>query len=63
MLLTLSEDDSLMLRDLLRDYLPGLKFEIARTDRRQLRHVLLEREELCERLLVELGRLVEKSAA
>jgi hypothetical protein len=43
------------LRGLLRDFLPQLKFEVARTDGAELRHVLVKRQTLCERLLDELS--------
>jgi hypothetical protein len=51
---TLSDDEVRTLRGLLRDFLPELKFEVARTDGRELRHVLVKRQTLCERLLEEL---------
>jgi hypothetical protein len=54
MTLTLNDDDARTLRALLDDYLPGLKFEVARTDARDIRHVLVLRQALCERLLAEL---------
>jgi hypothetical protein len=53
---TLSDDDARTLRGLLQDYLPELRFEAARTDGRELLHVLIERQALCERLIDELRR-------
>jgi hypothetical protein len=47
---------SRILRDLLHDYLPELKMEVARTDQRDLRHRLAQREDLAERLLEALDR-------
>jgi hypothetical protein len=52
--LTLSADAQRLLRELLRDDLPDLKFEVARTDASELRHVLVERQTLCERLIAQL---------
>jgi hypothetical protein len=51
MMLDLTEADARMLRELLQDYLPELKREVARTDVKTLRHELVQRQELCERLL------------
>jgi hypothetical protein len=56
--LTLSEDDARTLRDYLRDHLPDLRFEAARTEVKSLRHTLLVRQELIERILALLDREV-----
>jgi len=54
--LTLTEDDARTLRDFLRDHLPDLRFEVARTEVKSLRHTLLLRQELIERILALLDR-------
>lgn len=38
MLVTLTESDACTLRDFLRDHLQDLKFEVARTEVKSLRH-------------------------
>jgi hypothetical protein len=55
MQLVLSEDETVLLRDLLADYLPALKREVARTERHELRHLLVQRQDLVERVLEQLG--------
>ena len=47
----LTTEEATTLKALLRDTLPDLKREIARADDRQFRHELVQREELCERLI------------
>jgi hypothetical protein len=53
--LTLSDRDVDVLQGLLGDYLPDLMREVARTERHDLRHLLVERQELAERLLEQLA--------
>jgi hypothetical protein len=55
MQLVLSEDETVLLRDLLADYLPALKREVARTERHELRHLLVQRQDLVERVLEQLA--------
>jgi hypothetical protein len=54
MQLALSEQETEILRDLFEAYLPELRREVARTQRQPLRHVLVQRQELVERLLEQL---------
>ena len=54
MQLTLSDEEAHTMRVLLHDYLPELRMEVARTDARDVRHELLKRQDLCERLLGQL---------
>jgi hypothetical protein len=54
--MTLNDDEVQTLSGFLREYLPELRFEVARTDAPELRHALVKRQTLCERLLDELGR-------
>ena len=55
MMLDLTTEDARMLRELLQDYLPSLQREAARTEAKGLRHELVLREELCERLVARLA--------
>ena len=54
MRLDLTERESELLRELLHDYLPSLQREVARTDKHALRHELVERQNLIERLIGQL---------
>jgi hypothetical protein len=56
MQLTLSPDEAVILRDLLADYLPALRREAARTEQHDLRHLMVQREDLVERIVEELER-------
>jgi len=55
MQLLLSDDETVLLRELLADYLPALERETARTEQHQLRHLMVQRQDLVERLIVQLG--------
>ncbi len=54
MQLDLTDRETELLRELLHDYLPGLQREVARTEQHELRHELVERQNLVERLLEDL---------
>ena len=54
MILDLTPDDAQRLRHYLQDVLPDLKREMARTEEKALRHELVLREELCERIITKL---------
>ncbi len=55
MQLLLSPDETVILRDLLSSYLPALRREVARTEQHELRHLLVQRLDLGERLLDQLA--------
>jgi len=54
MQLTLTESEAQNLRDLLCAILPDLRREVARTEAKDLRHELVLRQELAERLVTRL---------
>jgi hypothetical protein len=56
MQLTFAPEEAVLLRDLLADYLPALRREVARTEQHDLRHLMVQRLELVERLVDELER-------
>jgi hypothetical protein len=56
--LILGDDDARTLRDLLSDHLRDLRLEVARTEAKDFRHVMLLRQELVEQLLAQLERKV-----
>ena len=58
--LTLTEDDARKLKDFLSDHIQALRFEVARTEAKDLRHVLVARQELIERLLALLERTAQQ---
>jgi hypothetical protein len=59
MQLILNDNDARTLRDLLSDHLRDLRLEVARTEAKDFRHALLLRQELVERLLVQLEKEVQ----
>lgn len=55
MQLVLSDTETVLLRDTLADYLPALRREVARTEQHELRHLMVQRQDLVERVLEQLG--------
>jgi hypothetical protein len=51
MTIQLKDDEARTLRDMLEEFLPELKYEAARTEEKQLRHILYQRQALVERLV------------
>ncbi|MFA6167066.1 MAG: hypothetical protein WC700_10640 [Gemmatimonadaceae bacterium] len=54
----LTDQEAHDLHDLLHDYLPTLRREVARTDAKAFRHLLVQRLDLAERLLEDLSVVV-----
>ena len=54
MQLVLSDAETVLLRELLADYLPSLRREVARTEQHDLRHLMVQRQDLVERILGQL---------
>jgi len=52
--LTLTDEDARTLRDVLTEHLHDLRLEVARTEAKDFRHLLIGRQELVERLLAQL---------
>jgi len=52
---SLSEEETAILQGLLADFLPELRREAARTEQRDLRRLMVRRQELVEQLLDLLG--------
>jgi hypothetical protein len=55
MQLQLTDQETHDLHGLLHDYLPALQREVARTDARAFRHLLVQRLDLAERILDQLS--------
>ena len=49
------DEDAVLLQALLADYLPSLRREVARTEQHDLRHLMVQRQDLVERLLEQLA--------
>jgi hypothetical protein len=58
MQLVLSDAETLLLQDLLADYLPSLRREVARTEQHDLRHLMVQRQDLVERILEQLREAI-----
>jgi hypothetical protein len=55
MQIQLTDQEARDLHDLLHDYLPTLRREVARTDSKAFRHLLVQRLDLAERLFEDLS--------
>ncbi len=58
MQLNLTEKDARTLKGFLSDHFQDLQLEVARTEAKDFRHLLLARQELVERLLAQLEKEV-----
>jgi hypothetical protein len=58
MQLVLSDAETVLLRELLADYLPSLRREVARTEQHDLRHLMVQRQDLVERILEQLRETI-----
>jgi len=58
MQLVLSDAETVLLRDLLADYLPSLRREVARTEQHDLRHLFVQRQDLVEQILEQLDEAI-----
>ena len=58
MQLVLSDAETVLLRDMLADYLPALRREVARTEQHDLRHLLVQRQDLVEQILEQLREAI-----
>ena len=58
MQLVLSAAETVLLRDLLADYLPALRREVARTEQHDLRHLMVQRQDLVEQVLERLREAI-----
>ena len=58
MQLVLSDAETVLLRDLLADYLPALRREVARTEQHDLRHLMVQRQDLLEQVLERLREAI-----
>ena len=54
MQIELTEEETETLREMLHAYLPEIRREAARTDDREMRHAMVQRQDLCERLVEQL---------
>lgn len=63
MQLDLTTEEAATLKGLLRDSILDLKREMARTEDRQFRHELVQREELCERLISRLDSSTSRTSS